>query len=413
MSILSKKWLLLACYLIFGRAAGADLFDQYLHEIFESNLAQGDEITISSPGAGLGAWIDNPQARLVADNIDDGSVGMSYRIRFNPILRKEQRAQKAVTRLRQDRQKLRREQQTLQKVSNVYRSVLDIVENEHNRKNIDEQIDLLNLSAQYHRDLVDTDEFNPERLQEVIFDIDRANKTQQVNLLRMEQLLLIMQTQSQGVNEEAGGELELSSIIEPDEIHGLLQLHEADWVNKAMSRQAAVEALTSRILQGELELAREQSDFGFNLMELELNNDSSGNSIGVTFGFRLPNIGSNREVVRRQLNLMEAGYEYDAREYAITQQVNESLQSIELNFIEWSGFNELLSKHQEDEISDSVNPEMILTASEERSSLSQRASASYLNILRAYVDLISFSGVVTEQPLRNWLKTGQPLIADL
>ncbi len=410
----TKKACLIFSVIILSNFASADMFDQSLSEIFQSNLLRSDDPVLATPSTGLAAWIDNPQARLSFDESNGDGIDTSYRLRFNPILRKEQRAQKTISKLRQDRQTRGREQRLLAEIKVVYESVVDIVRSELEQKNLAEQKKLLDLSAQYHQSLAQTDEFDPERLQEVNFEIARIEKAKEINEIRSRQLTLSMNSSAKNVERQDEVDLGTDAIVSPDEIWSLVQQHKSDWFEKTMSRQSAVDALTTRILHEEVGLSKAQSDFGFNLMEFELNNDSSGNSIGVTFGFRLPNIGSNRELIRRQLNLAEGNDEYATREYVNVKTISELTDSLELNFNEWSAYNELLSRYDADfGAADATNAELILTQSEERLLLSQRAATSYGNLLRAYVELISFSGVIGETPLRNWLKTGQPVVAGL
>jgi len=409
-----KNWLLLVCWFVLGNTARADIFDQSLGEIAQLNPARYDDLTLETPDTGLAAWIDNPQARIKIDNIGAGSGSSSYRMRFRPIFKKEQRVHNTISGFQLDRQTLGREQQVLQRLSSVYQRTVDIVQGELNKQNLSKQVDQLNLSAQYHRSLAQTKEFDPARLQKVKFDIARVNKAQEVIVFRNEQLMLAMASQEENAAERIDSVLNMKAILMPNEIWELVQRYKTDWFNKIMSRQAAGEALTAKMAHEVLTLSQAQSGFGLNLLEMELNDDASDNSYGMTFGFRLPNLGSNREVIRRRLDLAEANDRYYNKEYASHQKVSELFDELELNFKEWSAYDELLSKYSDDEVgSKSTNPELILARAEEQLSLSRRTSTSYINMLRTYVELISISGVIAERPLRNWLKTGHPVIAGL
>jgi len=394
--------------------ASADIFDQSLSVIAQSNRMRNDSVVLTEPSTGLAAWIDNPQARLSFEESHSGGLDSSYRMRFNPIPRKEQRASRTISNLRQDRQKLGRSEHMLDEMNVVYQHVVDIVRGELEERNLTQKLELLNLSTQYHQSLAQTDEFNPERLQKVNIDTARMNKAKQVNEIRIRQLRLAIAGAIESSEDLTKAALDSNAIISPKEIWSLVEQQKTDWFEKTMSRRSAIESLTTRILQEEVGLSKAQSGFGFNLMEFELNNSSSGNSIGVTFGFRLPNIGSNTELIRRQLDFAEANEKNVAKDFINVQTINELIDALELNFREWSAYDELLSKYSGDGDSSAAgDPELILIQSEEQLSLSQRVSDSYVNMLRAYVDLISFSGTIIRLPLRNWLKTGQPVIAGL
>ncbi|MCB1783977.1 MAG: hypothetical protein KDI13_08260 [Alphaproteobacteria bacterium] len=392
----AKALLLGVCVsMLVSGVANADGFDAFLLE-GSSVASSPEQINIGSPAE---PWVDNTEARVKLEHENRGENTETYSFRFRPRFSKEQNAARSVYTLRRD-QLLYNEEETLsESLFERYTDLIELVELRTHSDLLAKRIKLI----QAETDLLQSEKVPPDQLQKVVLRLVSAQSELEFTKYRLA-----------AMNARLNGKetVSLGQIISPAGIIGLLREKKATLIAGQNALQKRKAELALAMASSQLDLEKAQKALGISTVELSYDNKTN-DSKALMFGVNIPfGVKSDPTVRDRMADVYEAQTDLQRVQKTLDSNLQEKIEVLQSLATYWEAQKKL---HQTldagfDRLEDTNEAALVLTLNQQKLSVDESMIEIHFRMLRDYLSLLHMSGVLSEMPLRNWLRPKTPVM---
>lgn len=374
----------------FAAANAASSINDFLREA-AAETAVGSLPAADRPG-GLNRWLEEAQLR-VSDDPDKHSVGL----RVQPKMPSQISAENSILGLRRQQRELSQESDLNDRLMLRYTQWLDLIEQSGRVGALDRARALADAKVSYHRSLAQTDDFQPDALLEAELDLAQF---QEQDRMQREHLAALRATVDIDPSPDA--------LVPIDEMLNVLALapEAASGIDKREG------SLALELAKEQARNERAQQGLALDLVQVAVDTDTRSNrdTVGLLVGVRLPLGGDNYNSVRRAYDLIEATSELERRIASEQRSVASRRELIGWQKTEADAIGGTLAALDErlERNRQSGDVAVLLTLQEQQMKARERLAEARQRALRYYLDYLHVTGQLAQQPLRNWLTSGQP-----
>ncbi len=358
----------------------------------------------------IGSWIENAQFRFnsgsPASNIDIKKNALSYELRFKPKAWGQRAIEKDIINIRLKQQDLIYKKLLNASLQKRYLKLIDYFQQYNSLRYSLASFEILMQESVLIQSQVSSEQFNPEDLLET----EDALKQNHSLLKLSRRRLNIMQT-------ELGLSLE--------DIETMISNSEMDWVLNAAEIQQLVSSseqeglLSPDVLDAKMELQLSQSEnelteakqqLAINLLKFEYS-DRVTDAMAFQVGINIP-LGANFNNSKDKYNLYMAQSQLNNSEAKIRQSLSEVHRKIAWLSEDWEMLEKQIERGKKHLQKDYAKNNPFLVTSLRKQIIDNEQKKDNVNhkALILFVSYLALSGQITEQPLRNWVQHGTPLL---
>ena len=358
------------------------------------------------------SWVDDSEIRIKAGNLssvdsftDENNQSYSFRVKLKNS--KQRRAERDLLILESRKSDAENNIIHLAELRKRYALILKILGQKQRIDTLSNQLKLAKLEVRTFKKLVTTSNFDPSRIQQSDLLVSRLTAQVSLNNKSLYRSLAVL-----GVPAE-----------NTQKVHQILNRHQwlitinemvnvvEDLVNLPFNNPSLQQlSLATKISKKQSKLADAQLLTGVKLVEVEYDQDND--LFGATVGVRIP-LGKNSYNSLRRNN----GYKNAQRawEHKLSS-LKSDLADKKILLLQYHDAYKLEKQLQASvdrrlkRVMKTNRPELILSLKKEYIKHQGREQEMYLKMVDVYLDLISISGHILKQPLRNWLQKGRPQI---
>ena len=358
------------------------------------------------------SWVEDSEIRINAGNLssvdhftDANNQSYSFRVKLKNA--KQRAAEHDLLVLEGKKNDTENQIFYLAELRKRYAFILKILGQKQKIDTLSHLLKLTKLEASTFKKLVTTSNFDPSRIQQSDLLVTQLTAQIRTNNKVMYRGLALM-----GV-----------SVENKQKVHQFLNRHQ--WliginemvnvvektIDESMNNPGLQQLnLATRISKKQSQLADAELLMGVKLVEIEYDQDKD--LFGATVGVRIPLGKSSYNSLRRSNGYKNAQLTWEHKLSSLKSDISDK--------------KNLLRQYQdayklEKQLQASVNrrmkrimktnrPELILSLKKELIKHQGREQEVYLKMVDVYLDLITISGLILKQPLRNWLQKGRPQI---
>ena len=358
------------------------------------------------------SWVDDSEIRIKAGNLssvdsftDENNQSYSFRVKLKNS--KQRRAERDLLILESRKSDAKNNIIHLAELRKRYALILKILGQKQRIDTLSNQLKLAKLEVRTFKKLVTTSNFDPSRIQQSDLLVSRLTAQVSLNNKSLYRSLAVLGVPAENTQKAHQVLNRHQWLITINEMVNVVE----DLVNLPFNNPSLQQlSLATKISKKQSKLADAQLLTGVKLVEVEYDQDND--LFGATVGVRIP-LGKNSYNSLRRNN----GYKNAQRAW------ERKLSSLKSDLAD-----KKILLHQyhdayklEKQLQASVDrrlkrvmktnrPELILSLKKEYIKHQSREQEMYLKMVDVYLDLISISGHILKQPLRNWLQKGRPQI---
>lgn len=408
-----RKILFSTIFLTFSAvsAAATPALDKFLL------AAQSDINTINDPNAtaaleGVSEWIESSEVRVkskVNEEFNDRSRSESYAIRVKPKAWGQRDAEQAVLALRANQQHVDNEQLLNAALNRRYLILLELIAQQNQTRLLLLSTTLFEKEVSINRAQVNSKEFNAEKLLDSEVALEQGNAAAQFNLNRLNAL----QTR-------AGLPLDTKeSLLAPENMDWLIMLPEIQTLMsddlKAQNTLATRESqLKLSVAQAELQQLKSTQQLGVDLLGFEYQDSKLDSVDFMTFmvGINLPLGSENYKTTAKRRDVSDINQELGNTLYAAKQNITDKSTKINWLIDEWhftqTQIKQISARLQKEYAK--TNPLLSIALQKEQLRQLKDLASIHQQALSVYINYLTVSGQLIQQPLRNWITKGTPAL---
>jgi len=365
--------------------AVASAIDNYLmREANGIEYSSGLNSEVKSSG-----WSDDLELRVQTN----GSIGL----RMQPVYGDEREAQKSLQNTNMLQQVLSSNKALDDGLLRRYFNVIDVLSLYLDKNNLQKNINIIEDEVKTLSSLSLTSEFNAEKLQSLVHDLDRSKTQFSLIQKRLEIVKNTMQ-----LSEYENYDNFINDLINPSHILNVIEQNEIIIGNAQEVPTVKIAKLNKDVAHSRLKLVRSQQDFGVEIVELEYGDGA----IGLMMGFRLPS-GGNARKFEREFNLSRADSNYKLMHDLMQESIQKKRSDIEWDLIVWKSDQEALKKLDNIMMQPSrlQSPELISGLQKQQLALYKNIKEVHVRMLGNFVELLHVTGLLNQTPFKNWLRS--------
>ncbi len=393
----------------------ADSLDAYLLTALDDTphgVAQESEKTVHP---GVSRWIEEAQLRFQAEddlkNTFRNGIKNSYTLRVTPKYSTQSSAEQSIDNLSTTQRALDLARLGTKALKIRYRMLIDF--SELRAKTLFEQqhINLLKIEVNLNRALANTAEFKPENLQQLNLELSHSNATLHLankRLQAMQERILADSELPYSPNTLLNDDWPLR----PRAIEEVLSQHQAVLADTSTYPQIRQARINLDLATASLAIVKTKTSLALDLIGIEYSNEQRDNSIGVLLGFNLPTGGGGSRLIDRRHDRARARTGFMFTRDSVAGRMTELLSNLKWNFSAWKTDDtadqniHTLSA----EPTRAQQPQLVIGLKRQRLALNRSMSATHMQLLRDYIEVLGTAGILGKGPLRNWIKVGQPTL---
>ncbi len=354
--------------------------------------------------SGIPAWINEAELRLKADV----SNQQSYALRVRPKSGKERSAESRLADLKDRQRSLVHASALNDALRARYLALIDILEQRVQTDYVKERLSLVSARATLLRSLAQTTEFRPSELQDIELEHEELRSLAEFNLEQYQGLLL---------DHDLSGDNKLDLSISPHD--WVVPLHDIEEVVLASSGDEhsgnyflREKRLAWMVAKEDLQVTARKGRAPINFLELEYANQEEMD-LGLTVGIKLPLGGRPSSVSRRKTDVMLAKTDLLSSERAIKARLMKKRMSLRRLSSRFGMEEKALEKIEArlSRIPELDVTHLSLDLMEARLERNKRKQEIHISAMRHYIDYLHLAGRLHENPLKNWIQAGTPLLS--
>lgn len=391
----------------------ADSLDAYLlkalHDTRHAVVGESEK----NVHTGVSGWIDGAQLRLQAQDDQKNPVKSSYTLRVTPKFGTQRSAEQSMYELGTRQRMLNADRVVSQALKMRYRMLIDFAEQRAKTAYERQHIDLLKVEINLNRALAKTTEFNPENLQHLILELSHARATLRV----AEKRLQAMRERIQADRESSHSHDNLLNTdwpLTPRHIDEVLTQHQTALTDTDIYPQTRQAHLALDLASARLDIVQAKTGLALDLIDIEYSNDQEDNAFGVQFGFNLPTGGGNSRLIDRRQDRAKSRTVFMLTRHSVATLLTERLESLNWSLSAWKTDDAAVQEIQtlRSEPVRTQHPKLVIGLKRQLVALDRTMSATHMQLLRDYIDVLDAAGILSQNPLRNWIKVGQPALQE-
>lgn len=379
--------------------------------------AQSDINILNDPDAtaaleGVSEWIESSEVRVrskINEEFNDRSRSESYAVRVKPKAWGQRDAEQAVLALRTNQQHVNNEQLLNAALNRRYLILLELIAQQNHTRLLFLSTTLFEKEVNINRAQVNSKEFDAEKLLDSEVALEQGSAAAQFNLKRLNalqtQLNLPLDTKE--------------SLIEPENMDWLIMLPEIQaLMSNGLEEQSTLATRESQlklsIAQAELQQLKTTQQLGIDLLGFEYQDSKLDSVDFMTFmvGINLPLGSENYKTTAKRRDVSEINQELGNTLYAAKQNLNDK--SIKINWLidEWH-FTQTQIKQISARLQKAyakTNPLLSVALQKEQLKQLKDLTNIHQQALSVYINYLTVSGQLIQQPLRNWITKGTPVL---
>lgn len=379
--------------------------------------AQSDINTLNDPNAtaaleGVSEWIESSEVRVrskINEEFNDRSRSESYAIRVKPKAWGQRDAEQAVLALRANQQHVDNEQLLNAALNRRYLILLELIAQQNHTRLLFLSTTLFEKEVNINRAQVNSKEFDAEKLLDSEVALEQGNAAAQFNLKRLNalqtQLNLPLDTKE--------------SLIEPENMDWLIMLPEIQTLmSSGLEEQSTLATRESQlklsVAQAELQQLKTTQQLGIDLLGFEYQDSKLDSVDFMTFmvGINLPLGSENYKTTAKRRDVSEINQELGNTLYAAKQNLNDKSTKINWLIDEWH-FTQTQIKQISARLQKAyakTNPLLSIALQKEQLKQLKDLTNIHQQALSIYINYLTVSGQLIQQPLRNWIAKGTPIL---
>ena len=360
----------------------------------------------------IGSWIEDAQFRFnsgsPASNIDIKKNALSYEFRFKPKAWGQRSIEKDIINIRLKQQDLVYKKLLNDALQKRYLKLIEYFQQYKSLQNSLASFELLMQESVLIQSQVSSEQFNPEDL----LDTEEALKQNHSSLELSRRRLYAMQS-------ELG--------LPEDNIETMMNNSEMDWVLNSAEIQQIIssfkeeESMSPDVLDAQMKLQLSQSEnelteakqqLGINLVKFEYS-DRVTDEMAFQVGINIP-LGASFNNSKDTNNLQLAHAQLSNNMAKTRQSLSELSRKIKWLSEDWEMLEKQMDRGKKYIQKDYAKSNPFLMINLRKQMLNNKQKKTDLNrkALGLYVSYLALKGQLTEQPLRNWIQQGTPLLTE-
>lgn len=389
--------------------SAADSLDEYLLEAIRDTqhaIVQESEVSIHT---GVSGWIDGAQLRVQAQDDQENPVRNSYTLRVTPKYGTQRSAEQSMHQLGAKQRSMNANLALSRALKLRYRMLIDFAEQRTKTQHARQQVDLLKIQIKLNRRLAKTTDFNPENLQDLILELSHARAT-----------LRLSENRLQGMQKRILAESESSTAratlmnedwpLTPRHIDRVLNQYQAILADTDTYPQTRQARLALDLATDRLHIVKAQSGLVLDLIDVEFVNDSNDKAIGVQLGFNLPTGAGNSRLIDRRQDQAKARTEFMLTRHSMAALFTENLETLNWNLSAWKSDEAAMREINtlQSQPARTQHTKLVIGLKRQHIALNRTMATTHMQLLRDYIDVLDAAGILSQNPLQNWIKVGQP-----
>jgi len=389
----------------------ADSLDAYLLKAIHETLPAIVEESEGSVHTGTSRWLDAAQLRLQAQDDQENPVKSSYTLRVTPKYGAQRSAEQSMHELGSKQRLLNADRVVSQALKRRYRILIDFAEQRADTVHVRQQIDLLKVEINLHRALAKTAEFNPENLQRLTLELSHAKAALRLTETRLQAMRERIQTDASPAHDNVRN---MDWPLTPRHIDDVLHQHQAALTETHTYPQVRQARLAVDLAAAKLHIAQAKTGLGLNLIDLKYANDQKDNTFGLQFGFNLPTGAGDSSLIDRRQDHAKARTMLLLTRNSMATLLTERLETLNWRLAAWETDDAAVQEIHtlRSEPVRTQHPKLVIGLKRQDLALNRTMSATHMQLLRDYIDVLDAAGILSQAPLRNWIKAGQPALQE-
>lgn len=368
------------------------------------------------PGvSGLNSWVEDLQLRQKTEStINPFASGASaaYEIRLTPKAWGQRAAEQGVLGVRAEQQEAQRKDALNGALYRRYLVLLDLFVQRAVAQHLIISTSALEGDVQINRSLVASREFSAKKLLDAEVALERSRGLAGISLRRLNALRAQL-------NLQPASEAQVLAENSPDWF--IDHRHVRQTIRQELNPQQLPAVVRSRLAADrigfEANVINARQRFGIVSLSAEyavgsINPNSSDNRFQFTVSVNIPLGSDNFKAVDSRYALREAQAAYQQRQAADMHSLGLMKSGMLQQLDEWELAQASLQKNVARLATHAVktDPELALTLRAEQVRQLKELADIEQKTVAAYIDYLHLSGLLAEQPLRNWIRQGGPVI---
>jgi hypothetical protein len=364
--------------------------NQFLRQAVVETLNETSLASAARPG-GLNRWLNDAQLRLADDPDKRG-----YALRLSPKMPSQISAERVILGLRREQLELSEATDLNDRLLLRYEQWLDLMEQQSRVDALTKARELADAEVRLQRELAGTQDFRPNALLEAELSLTRHLEQDRVQRERLAATRAALD-----INALPNGVVAIEEMLK---VVALTPLGEG-------SMGQRVESLALQLAQQKRRAERAQQSWALDLLQVEVATDTRTHTstTGFLVGVQLPLGGASFNTAQREYDLLGATADLKRRTIAAQRGADNRRELLNWRKSEADAIRESLAKIEarEQRARQSGNTTILLAVQREQVKARERLAEVRHLALRHYLEYLHLSGQLAQQPLRNWLTSGQ------
>jgi len=333
-------------------------------------------------------WTDDMNFRIDSNN--------SYSLRMRPKFGDERQAETSIYNANRQKKKIYNQKALNDDLLQRYLNVLDIIDLKLNHIHLKKSKSLLEAKFEAERSLSKSTDFDTERMQTLVYELDRTSS----QLTLIDQRIEMLMDSIEVARTENSNAL-VSRLINPGYIYNTVEYYNEQILNVKSMPAVKLAELDKKISQSRLELLESQESFGLDLVELEL---AGVDSVGVMFGFRFPDRNTAKRLDRNS-DKSKSYIDYMSTHSRMNSSLSRKLSDIKWDYSAWESDHNALQKLEKiistpRKIQDYG---VMINLKNQQLALSKNIDIIHIRMIKNFIELLHMSGLLSQSSFKNWL----------
>lgn len=359
----------------------------------------------------IGSWIDDAQFRFntgtPTNNIDIKKNALTYEIRVKPKAWGQREIEQNIIKLHLDQQELAYSQQLNLALKKRYLRLVGYFAQRNRLIYLLETSELLTQETELLQSQIASDDFNPAKLLDTEESLQQTQSMIKVHLKRLNTIQSELGLPFDDRDSILHRKLALDWYIDVFEINKLL-------ATEKMEDSLSPEVLNARfdleLSQSEHELEKARQQWGVNFLKFEYG-DRSNDELAFQLGINIP-LGTSFREIENKYKSQDAQLQLNSKIVDIKQSLAEFRREIAWLSENGELIQNQITRRQTTIQKDYVKIDPFLWVDLRKTLIEQARKKAKINekALSLYVRHMALSGLLSQQPLRNWMHQGTPVL---
>ena len=387
----------------------ADNLDSYLLQAVHDTRHAVVRESGGSVHTGVSGWLDNAQLRFQGADDHRNPFKKGYELRVTPKYGTQRSAEQSIYELTTGQRVLNADLVLSSALKSRYLMLIDFAEQRAKTSQEREHVELLNAEIKLNRSLAETTEFDPEKLQALLLELSHAKAT----LHMAEQRLQAMRERIRADMESPDTDDKLMNEdwpLSPPHIDEVLTQYQEALTEPGAYPQTRQAQMDLDIATSRLDIVKAQTSFNLDLLAVEYADNRDNNAVGLLLGFNLPIGGGRANLIDRHQDKGKARTRLMLTRDTVAALFTERQALLKWSLSAWrtdykaiQEINTLLTQPVRTQ-----HMELVIGLKRQLLALNRSMSTTHMLLLRNFIVVLDAAGFLSQDPLRNWIKDGQP-----